>query len=205
MKRQKNYRQIYTIAARCGGCENNCMLTINRFNDGVRFVSGNRCKKRISAGTGKKPGVNLVEYKRHRIFDYMPLSEEEAGRGTIGLPRVLNMYENYPFRAVFFRTLGFRTVLSPFSSHAIYELGMDSIPSESGCYPAKLSQGHVQWLYGQGIHVMAKANIAAIAYDPGASEVNQRNRIKLLRLDPSSLCSFSAGHAFYRPGRRNEQ
>ena len=141
-------------AAHCGGCENNCMLTINQFDDGGRFISGNRCEKRVSTGRSGGKGSNLFEYKRHRIFDYEPLSEEKATRGTIGLPRVLNMYENYPFWAVFFRTLGFRTVLSPFSSHAVYELGMDSIPSESECYPAKLAHGHVQWLYEHGIRTV---------------------------------------------------
>ena len=72
-------------------------------------------------------------------------------RGEIGIPRVLNMYENYPFWATFFRELGFRVILSPKSSHKIYELGMESIPSESECYPAKLSHGHVQWLIDQGV------------------------------------------------------
>ena len=140
--------------ARCGGCENNCMLTVTRFDDGARFVSGNRCEKRISSGTGKKPGANLFEYKRRRVFAYEPLQEAEAPRGIIGLPRVLNMYENYPFWAVFFRALGFRAVLSPFSTRRIYEMGMDSIPSESECYPAKLAHGHVQWLYEQGIRTI---------------------------------------------------
>ena len=141
-------------AAHCGGCENNCMLTISHFDDGGRFISGNRCEKRVSAGRSGRTGVNLFEYKRRRMFDYEPLPEEEAVRGTIGLPRVLNMYENYPFWAVFFRRLGFRTVLSPFSSHAVYELGMESIPSESECYPAKLAHGHVQWLCDQGIRTI---------------------------------------------------
>ena len=72
----------------------------------------------------------------------------------IGLPRVLNMYENYPYWATFFRQLGFRAVLSPWASHAVYALGMESIPSESECYPAKLSHGHVQWLFDQGIRTV---------------------------------------------------
>lgn len=65
--------------------------------------------------------------------------------------RVLNMYENYPFWATFFRGLGFRIILSPFSTRAIYELGMESIPSESECYPAKLAHGHAQWLIDHGV------------------------------------------------------
>jgi len=138
-------------AALCGGCENNCMLTVNTFDDGSRFISGNRCEKKISSGSEKTKGYDMFEFKRRRIFGYEPLAESNATRGVIGLPRVLNMYENYPYWATFFKELGFRTVLSPFSSRTIYEKGMDSIPSESECYPAKLSHGHVQWLFEQGV------------------------------------------------------
>ena len=136
---------------RCGGCSNNCMLTVNKFPDGHTHITGNRCEKG-GGGTAKSSGVpNMFAYKRERIFNYKPLEENSAPRGTIGIPRVLNMYENYPFWATFFKELGFRTVLSPFSSRKIYELGVDSIPSESECYPAKLAHGHVQWLINNGI------------------------------------------------------
>ena len=85
------------------------------------------------------------------ILIMTPLSEEDATRGIIGIPRVLNMYENYPFWFTFFTKLGFRVVLSPASTRKIYELGIESIPSESECYPAKLAHGHVQWLINNGI------------------------------------------------------
>ncbi len=133
---------------RCGGCANNCMLTINDFG-GRKHISGNRCEKGAGGAEKGKKAPNMVEYKRHRIFDYPPL--ENPSRGTIGIPRVLNMYENYPFWATFFKELEFQVVLSPFSDRKIYELGMESIPSESECYPAKLAHGHVQWLINQGI------------------------------------------------------
>ncbi len=136
---------------RCGGCANNCMLTVNSFDGGRRHITGNRCEKGLGKGEESENAPNMVEYKRRRIFDYEPLGESEAARGVIGIPRVLNMYENYPFWATFFKQLGFRAVLSPFSDRKIYELGMDSIPSESECYPAKLSHGHVQWLINRGI------------------------------------------------------
>ena len=136
---------------RCGGCSNRCMLTINTFAGGRRHITGNRCEKPLGAAGKTQPAPSMVAYKRQRMFDYPPLSEEEAARGTIGIPRVLNQYENYPFWATFFRQLGFRVVLSPFASRKIYELGMESIPSESECYPAKLAHGHVQWLIDQGI------------------------------------------------------
>ncbi len=138
-----------TSTTRCGGCSNRCMLTINKFPGGRRHVTGNRCEKGLGGtGTGRK-GPNVMAYKLKRMFDYLPL--ENPTRGVIGIPRVLNMYENYPFWATFFRELGFRVVLSPKSSRKIYELGMESIPSESECYPAKLSHGHVQWLINEGV------------------------------------------------------
>lgn len=61
------------------------------------------------------------------------------------------MYENFPFWATFFKKLGFSVVLSPQSTRKIYELGIDSIPSESECYPAKLAHGHVTWLIHQNV------------------------------------------------------
>ena len=145
-------RLSYTsTSVRCGGCSNNCMLTVNKFPGGRRHVSGNRCEKGAGkAGAGEK-APNMVAFKQKAIFDIPALSEAEAPRGVIGIPRVLNMYENYPFWATFFRELGFRVVASPFSDRKIYTLGMESIPSESECYPAKLAHGHVQWLVDQGV------------------------------------------------------
>ena len=141
-----------STSIRCGGCANNCMLTVNKFSGGRRHISGNRCEKGAGGGTSGKAAPNMVAFKRQRLFSaYEPLLDTEAKRGTIGIPRVLNMYENYPFWATFFRNLGFRVVLSPFSDRKIYERGMESIPSESECYPAKLAHGHVQWLVDQGI------------------------------------------------------
>ncbi len=140
-----------TSSFRCGGCSNNCMLTVNIFSGGRRHISGNRCEKPLGKNTEVEKGENMVDFKRRRIFSYESLSEEEAVRGTIGIPRVLNMYENYPFWATFFRALKFRVVLSPFASRSIYMKGMESIPSESLCYPAKLAHGHVEWLIEQGV------------------------------------------------------
>ena len=143
-----------TKAARCGRCANNCMLTVNQFQNGKRHLTGNRCEKGAGGTAADNKGENLIAYKQKRLFDYEPLAEEEAVNGTVGLPRVLNMYENYPFWAIFFRKIGVRAVMSPFSSRKIYEMGMESIPSESECYPAKLSHGHVQWLVEQGIQTI---------------------------------------------------
>ena len=135
-----------TKMARCKGCTNNCHLTINRFSGGRQFITGNRCERGLGKEKNKENIPNLFEYKNKRLFNYEPLSEDQAPRGVVGIPRVLNMYENYPYWFTFFTKLGYRVVLSPESSRKIYELGIESIPSESECYPAKLAHGHVSWL-----------------------------------------------------------
>lgn len=140
-----------TTTVRCKGCTNRCMLTVNVFSDGRRLITGNRCEKGAGKDVAAEKGYNLVAYKKQRIFAYEQAENAPCPRGEIGIPRVLNMYENYPFWATFFQTLGFRTVLSPESSRSLYERGMDSIPSESECYPAKISHGHVQWLIDEGV------------------------------------------------------
>lgn len=141
-----------TTMARCKGCTNHCVLTVNRFEGGRQFISGNRCERGLGQEKTKKEVPNLFDYKYHRIFGYEPLTADQAPRGTIGIPRVLNMYENFPFWAVFFKKLGFSVQLSPQSTKQLYELGIESIPSESECYPAKLVHGHITWLIRHGIH-----------------------------------------------------
>ncbi len=143
--------KIDTLHTRCGLCENNCQLTINKFSNGKKFISGNRCERGSGTVTENSNLPNLYKYKFDRLFSYEPLSEEKATRGTIGIPRVLNMYEDYPFWFTFFTNLGFRVVLSEKSTRKTYEKGMESMPSESVCYPAKLSHGHVISLIEQGI------------------------------------------------------
>ncbi len=140
-----------TSMAKCRGCTNNCRLTINHFSDGRRYISGNRCEKGIGGQKNAGNVPNLFEYKLKRLFSYKPLAEENAPRGIVGIPRVLNMYENYPFWYTFFTELGYRVVLSPNSNRKIYELGIESIPSESECYPAKLAHGHIKWLINNGV------------------------------------------------------
>ncbi|MCR5625757.1 MAG: acyl-CoA dehydratase activase-related protein, partial [Lachnospiraceae bacterium] len=149
--KQINEMEYTTTMSKCKGCTNNCRLTINRFTGGRQFISGNRCEKGIGKANAHKDIPNLFDYKYHRIFDYEPLTDDEAWRGKIGIPRVLNMYENYPFWFTFLTELGFSVVLSPRTTRKIYELGIESIPSESECYPAKLAHGHITWLIKNGI------------------------------------------------------
>ena len=148
---QINALTYTTKLTRCRGCTNHCMLTINKFSDNRQYTTGNRCERGLGKERQNADLPNLFEYKLNRIFDYEPLSYKEATRGTVGIPRVLNMYENYPFWATFFKSLGYSVVLSPTSSRKIYEMGIDTIPSESECYPAKLAHGHISWLIHQNV------------------------------------------------------
>ena len=143
--------KIEASHVRCNGCENHCLLTINKFSNGTKHISGNRCEKGAGIVSENKELPNLVQYKYQRIFDYKPLDEKDAPRGTIGIPRVLNMYEDYPFWFTFLTNLGFRVIISEKSNRKTYEKGMESMPSESVCYPAKLSHGHIISLLQQGI------------------------------------------------------
>jgi len=146
-----NNLKLKITHVRCQGCENHCLLTINIFENGKRFVSGNRCEKGAGNENDKKDLPNIYKYKFERLFSYEPLPEEKAPRGTIGIPRVLNMYEDYPFWFTFLTKLGFRVIISEKSTRKTYEKGIESMPSESVCYPAKLAHGHVMSLIQQGI------------------------------------------------------
>lgn len=137
--------------SRCELCGNHCLLTINQFSDGNRFVSGNRCEKGAGEVQKNKDIPNLYDYKFKRLFRYKPLKENEAPRGVVGIPRVLNLYENYPYWFTFFTELGFRVELSPVSNKKLYEEGIETIPSESACYPAKLVHGHIMHLINRGV------------------------------------------------------
>ena len=137
---------------RCNGCENHCLLTINKFSNGTKYISGNRCEKGAGLdASSTKDLPNIMKYKYERIFGYTPLDAKDAPRGIIGIPRVLNMYEDYPFWFTFLTSLGFRVILSEKSNRKTYEKGMESMPSESVCFPAKLSHGHIVGLIKQGI------------------------------------------------------
>ena len=142
---------IEKSTARCGRCSNNCLLTISKFSDGRRFITNNRCERGAGTGAGKATLPNLYEYKYKRLFDYTPIPAEEAKRGVVGIPRVLGMYENYPFWFTFFTELGYSVKLSPKSSREIYDMGIETMPSESVCYPAKLSHGHIVSLLNDGV------------------------------------------------------
>ncbi|WP_018592553.1 2-hydroxyacyl-CoA dehydratase [Terrisporobacter glycolicus] len=153
-----NNIKLDTTVKRCKGCSNKCLLTINKFSEDEVFISGNRCENGAflngdkSVKKHKENPINLFKFKYDRLFKYYKsLSKEEAKRGEIGIPRVLNMYEDYPFWYTFFTSLGFRVLLSERSSKQLYQKGIDSIASETVCYPGKMVHGHIQSLIDRGI------------------------------------------------------
>ena len=149
----ENFKAEKTTA-RCGKCSNNCLLTITKFSDGKRYISNNRCERGAGNVADGEKLPNLYDYKYHLLFDRECLSGDSAPRGVIGLPRVLGMYENYPFWHRLFTELGFSVKLSPKSSRAIYDMGIETMPSESVCYPAKLAHGHIQALIDGGVKLI---------------------------------------------------
>lgn len=192
----------------------------NKANKALRtFITGNRCERGAELDDKKAKVVdasnkentshvkdgeddgknlpNLFAWKYKRLFSYVPLKAENAPMGDVGIPRVLNMYENYPLWFTFFTHLGFRVRLSPRSSRSIYEKGLESIPSESVCYPGKISHGHVESLLQQGVKFIFYPCVPyEVQEDSGAgnhyncpivtsySEV-LRNNIEQLRQDPN--------------------
>lgn len=145
---------LETKLSRCQRCSNRCLLTINQFGKGHRYISGNRCSKGAGNEQTKRDLPNLFDYSYERVFAYKPLDPSEAKRGRVGIPRVLNMYENYPFWFTFFTDLGFSVVLSARSTKTIYEKGMETIPSESVCYPGKIAHGHIVDLVEKGVDLI---------------------------------------------------
>lgn len=136
---------------RCGLCENNCALTVTIFSDGSKFVTGNRCERGAEKVTKikfdrSKSKENLVDYKYKKLFKFKALSKRDAVHGIMGIPRVLNMYENYPLWHTVLTDLGFRVQISPKSDKKLFEKGIETIPSDTVCYPAKLVHGHIQSL-----------------------------------------------------------
>ena len=144
---------VETTRKTCRLCQNHCQMTISTFSNGERHVSGNRCERGASLERVPKKSElpNLYDWKYKRIFGYRRLTAGKAFRGDMGVPRVLGMYENYPFWFTMLTKLGFRVMISGRSNHALFEEGMESIPSENVCYPAKLVHGHIEALLKKGV------------------------------------------------------
>ena len=172
---------VTVTSSRCRKCENYCLLTVNRFSNGRKFISGNRCERGaatkspaadkidalahranlgdISPTLAKLPAIgaaltkspptefsklpNLFKWNLYRLFEvYRPLLPSEA-KGVVGIPRALGIYDSYPFWFTFFHSLGYRVELSPPSTKEMYNKALDTIASQTVCYPAKLVHGHI--------------------------------------------------------------
>ncbi|MCR1927901.1 2-hydroxyacyl-CoA dehydratase [Enterococcus gallinarum] len=185
----------------CGLCENNCMLTVTLFSDGRKFITGNRCERGARIKIKKEERkINLVDYKNRHLFKYRPLRKKEASRGRIGIPRVLNLYENYPLWHTFFTELGFRVELSPRSNKELYEKGIETIPSDTACYPAKIAHGHIQALIDQGVPLIFYPGI--IFERPETAQAENHFNCPIVQSYPdvirNNLDDIRAGRVDYR-------
>ncbi len=152
--KQLEHFEIRSGSRNCKGCPNSCRLTVTRFPRGNAYISGNRCENGIGKEKAGERLPDLFAYKYRRVFDYTPLPAVKAPRGEIGIPRALNLYENYPLWHTILTSLGFRVILSGDSGHDLFKAGMDSISSESVCYPAKLVHGHIEDLVARGVRTI---------------------------------------------------
>ncbi len=148
-KEQLENFSVQTQSIQCQGCGNHCQLTINTFSDGKRFISGNRCEKPVT-GKASDDSLNLYAYKLKSLEKYCQ-NEHKGTRGTVGIPFVLNMYELLPFWHTFFTKLGYNVIVSPVSTRTLYQQGQGTIPSDTACYPAKLTHGHIHYLASQDL------------------------------------------------------
>ena len=146
--------EIRKSTARCGKCTNNCLLTISRFPGNKIYITNNRCERGLGGAGPQNEELpfDMYDWKYQRLFEYYtPLPADEAPRGVIGIPRVLGLFENYPFWFRFFTDLGFSVKLSAHSSREVFDMGIETMPSESVCYPAKLAHGHIADLLADGV------------------------------------------------------
>ena len=183
--------------ATCGLCTNHCSLTINSFDGGRRFVSGNRCSRPLGKEPSRLP--DLMRYKYHHLRSLHGKGQGDGTRGTIGIPFGLNLYENLPFWFELFTRLNFEVVLSPESSRKLYLKGQRTIPSDTVCYPAKLLHGHVEALVEAGVDTIFypcmpynfnegvsdnNYNCPVVAYYPELLAANVPDLKKVRYLDP---------------------
>lgn len=135
----------------CAGCENKCRVAKLTFETGLSYVSGNRCERYFSnGGQSKTPGENVIEKKLSLLFDRSTMPDG-VPRLTFGIPRVLNMYENFPFWCTFLTACGFGVLLSASSRAGLFEKGVGTVMSDNICFPAKLTHGHIVDLVEKGV------------------------------------------------------
>ncbi len=150
-----NIDNYTTKASVCKGCENNCMITKFTFEGAKKYYSGNKCEKYFtSLGNTTDFGINFVEFKNNLVFDRKLVDSKKTKTDNpirIGIPRIMNLYENYPFWNKLFLECGFEIVLSSPSTMSLYEKGLGTVMSDSICFPAKLAHGHIFDLAEKGV------------------------------------------------------
>lgn len=158
----------------CKGCENQCTVTRFEMKNGKHHYAGNKCEKIFSNG-GKKNRIaeNICRKKYNLLFEHRNNPEPEHGNPenfdhgnngnpvvnnhqkkhalTIGIPRALGIYEDYPFWHALFTSCGIKVVLSGASTMKMYEKGIGTVMSDNICFPAKLANGHVIDLAEKGV------------------------------------------------------
>ena len=143
-----DYKSEFEI---CPGCENHCTVKLFHFQNGNTFFSGNNCEKVYSnTASGLRKGTNLFTEKYKLLFS-RNRDALRQGALTIGIPRALGIYENYPFWHTLLTECGFRVVLSNASSNKLYESGIRSIMADNICFPAKLMHGHINDLINKKV------------------------------------------------------
>lgn len=136
----------------CKGCTNHCTVTVFSFSGGRQFFTGNKCERLFgNRGSGKARGTNLFSRRNEFLFKDIPRAVEPTSGLTIGIPRILGMYESFPFWSTLLAECGFDVVLSGESSQEIYEKGLGAIMADNICFPAKLAHGHVTDLVEKGV------------------------------------------------------
>ena len=147
------YATYETRQIQCKGCENNCLVSQYSFSEKRKFYSGNKCERIFNNnGSAHQTGKNIYTDKYRMLFGY---TEKEnlstSGQRVIGIPRVLNMYEEFPFWHTLLSTCGFKVVLSPPSTYQKYEAALSSVMSDNICFPAKLVHSHITALDCMGL------------------------------------------------------
>ena len=155
----------------CKGCENQCLVSRYAFGGGQTYYAGNRCEKVFTNGGGLTPGVNLYARKHELLFG-RAAQQPAQPRGTLGLARCLNMYENFPFWHALFTACGWRVVLSGRSDFSRYEQSARMVMSDNICFPAKLVHSHIQELVDLRVD---RIFLPFVIFERNAGDLNSYN------------------------------
>ncbi len=156
----------------CKGCDNQCLVVRYQFDNGEKYYSGNRCEKVFTNGGAGKPqkGINAYQKKNELLFDREGVKCDR--RMTVGIPRCLNMYEDYPFWHTLFTECGIEVCLSDLSNFSSYERNACMVMSDNICFPAKLVHSHIQNLIDKKV---SRIFMPFVVYERQGKEQNSYN------------------------------